>query len=172
MLWHTCPKWLWLLSRNVDSNLLKTHPILLIWLPLTTTSSQKLKRSLVVIILPDMKEGNVLFNDAFNTFFLMVIWHWNDDMNAVDHFLMDQNGIFYTEAIHLLHDRWIKYVNIRGQYVENDCIWFSETDLFYLRTHIYQYPSYIVREQRMLLLKRWVLNTDNYQNRCVHFSLF
>ena len=46
--------WQWLLSRNVDSNLLKTHPNLLIWLPLTTTSSRKWKRSSVVIILPQM----------------------------------------------------------------------------------------------------------------------
>ena len=37
---HTCPQWPWLLSRNVNSNLSKTHPILLIWLPLTTTSSR------------------------------------------------------------------------------------------------------------------------------------
>ena len=37
---------------HVDSNLLNTHPILVIWLPLTTTSSLKLKRSSVVIILP------------------------------------------------------------------------------------------------------------------------
>ena len=29
-----------------------------------------------------------------------------DVMNAVDHFLRDQNGIFYPEEIHLLHDRW------------------------------------------------------------------
>ena len=34
-------QWPWPLSRNVDSNLSKTHPILLIWLPLTTTSSRK-----------------------------------------------------------------------------------------------------------------------------------
>ena len=27
-------------------------------------------------------------------------------MNAVDHFLRDQNGAFYTEGIRLLHDRW------------------------------------------------------------------
>ena len=38
-----------LLSRNVDSNLSNTHPILLIWLPLTTTSSRKWKRSSVVM---------------------------------------------------------------------------------------------------------------------------
>ena len=35
------PHWPWMLSRNVDSILLKTHPILMIWLPLTTTSSRK-----------------------------------------------------------------------------------------------------------------------------------
>ena len=29
---HTGPQWPWLLSRNMDSNLSKTHPILLIWL--------------------------------------------------------------------------------------------------------------------------------------------
>ena len=51
--WHTHPQWPWLLSRNVDSNLANTHPILLIWLPLNTTSSPKLKIS-VVIILPEM----------------------------------------------------------------------------------------------------------------------
>ena len=35
----------------------------------------------------------------------------DDDMNAVAHFLRDQNGTFYTEGIHLLHDRWTKCVN-------------------------------------------------------------
>ena len=39
-------------------------------------------------------------------------------MNAVDHFLRDQNGTFYTEGIRLLHDRWTKCVNVGGDYVE------------------------------------------------------
>ena len=30
----------------------------------------------------------------------------DDVMNAVDHFLMDQNYAFYSEGTHLLHDRW------------------------------------------------------------------
>ena len=29
-------------------------------------------------------------------------------MNAVDHFLRDQNGAFYAEGIRLLHDHWTK----------------------------------------------------------------
>ena len=37
----THPQWQWLLPRNVDSNLSNTHPILVIWVPLTATSSQK-----------------------------------------------------------------------------------------------------------------------------------
>ena len=39
---------------------------------------------------------------------------YDDVMNAVDHFLRDQNGAFYTEGIRLLHDRWTKCVNIGG----------------------------------------------------------
>ena len=39
-------------------------------------------------------------------------------MNAVDHFPKDQNGTFYTEGIHLLHDRWTKCVIVGGDYVE------------------------------------------------------
>ena len=42
----------------------------------------------------------------------------DDVMNAVDHFLRDQNGAFYTEGIRLLHDRWTKCVNIGEDYVE------------------------------------------------------
>ena len=42
----------------------------------------------------------------------------DDAMNAVDHFLRDQNGAFYTEGIRLLHDCWTKCVNIGGDYVE------------------------------------------------------
>ena len=45
-----------------------------------------------------------------------------DGMNAVDHFLRDQNGVFFTERTRLLHDCWTKCVNVRGDYVENDCI--------------------------------------------------
>ena len=43
----------------------------------------------------------------------------DDVMNAVDHFMNDQNGTFYTEGINLLHDRWTKCVNIGGNCVEN-----------------------------------------------------
>ena len=42
----------------------------------------------------------------------------DDVMNAVDHFLRDQNGAFYTEGIRLLHDCWTKCVNVGGDYVE------------------------------------------------------
>ena len=43
----------------------------------------------------------------------------DDVMNAVDHFLRDQNGTFYTEGIlRLLHYRWTKCVNVGGDYVE------------------------------------------------------
>ena len=38
----------------------------------------------------------------------------DDVMNAVDHFLMYQNGAFYVEGILLLHDRWTKCVNVGG----------------------------------------------------------
>ena len=41
-----------------------------------------------------------------------------DVMNAVDHFLRALNGTFYTEGIHLLHDRWTKCVNVGEDYVE------------------------------------------------------
>ena len=41
----------------------------------------------------------------------------DDFMNAVDHFLRDQNGAFYTEGIHLLHDRWTVLIQ-EGDYVE------------------------------------------------------
>ena len=36
----------------------------------------------------------------------------DDVMNAVDHFLRDENGAFYTEGIRLLQDRWTKCVNV------------------------------------------------------------
>ena len=39
-------------------------------------------------------------------------------MNAVNHFLRDQNGAIYTEGTCLLHDRWTKCVNEGGDYVE------------------------------------------------------
>ena len=35
----------------------------------------------------------------------------DDVLNAVDHFLMDQNGTFY----HLLHDQWTKCINVIGE---------------------------------------------------------
>ena len=38
----------------------------------------------------------------------------DDVMNAVDHFLRDKNGTFYTEGIRLFHDRWT--VNVGGEY--------------------------------------------------------
>ena len=43
----------------------------------------------------------------------------DDVMNAVVHFLRDQNGAIYTEEILLLHDRWTKCVNVGGDYVKN-----------------------------------------------------
>ena len=42
----------------------------------------------------------------------------DDVMNAMGHFLRYQNGAFYTEGIHLFHDRWTKCVNVGGDYVE------------------------------------------------------
>ena len=75
-----------------------SHPqriILLIWLPLTTSSSQKWKRSSVVII-------------------LRKIYHL---MNAVDHFVRYQNDAFYTERVHLFHDRWTKCIKVEWDYV-------------------------------------------------------
>ena len=80
----------------MDSNLSKTHSILLIWLPLTTT------------IYPKMKKEFGGYHFATD----------DDVMNAVYHFLKDQNGAFYTEGIRLLHDRWAKCVNVGGIYVE------------------------------------------------------
>ena len=53
----------------------------------------------------------------------------DDVMYAVDLFLRDQNGAFYTEGICLLHDRWTKCVNIGG-----------ENDSFYLRPRTNQLP--------------------------------
>ena len=41
-----------------------------------------------------------------------------DVINAMDHFLRDQNGAFYTEGIHLFHDLWSKCVNVGGDYVD------------------------------------------------------
>ena len=79
-------------SDHVESNLLKTYPILLIWLSLT-----KIKKEL----------GGLNFGRG------------DDVMNAVDHFMKDQNGTFYTEGINLLHDRWTRCVNIGGNCVEN-----------------------------------------------------
>ena len=39
-------------------------------------------------------------------------------MNAVYHFLRDQIDDFHTEGIRLLHDRWTKFVNVGGDYVD------------------------------------------------------
>ena len=75
---HTRPQWPWLLSRNADSNLLKTHPILLTWLSdyyLLT----KMKKELC---------GHHFVTD-------------DDAMNAVYHFLRDLNDTIYTEGIRL-----------------------------------------------------------------------
>ena len=41
-----------------------------------------------------------------------------DVINAVDHFLRDQNGASYTEGIRLLHDHWTKCVNVGVDYAE------------------------------------------------------
>ena len=40
----------------------------------------------------------------------------DDVMNAVDQFLRDQVGAFYTEEIRLLSDCWTKCVNVGGDY--------------------------------------------------------
>ena len=77
------------LSRNVDTNLSNTHSIILIRLPLTTTSSRNSKMSSVVIILPEM-------------IILWMLW-----------------TTFYTEEIRLLHNRWTKCVNVGRNYFEN-----------------------------------------------------
>ena len=42
----------------------------------------------------------------------------DDVMNAVDHFLRDQNGAFSTEGIALLHDCWTKCVNVGWDYAD------------------------------------------------------
>ena len=42
----------------------------------------------------------------------------DDFMNDVVHFLMDQNGTFYTEGIRLLNDCWTKCANVAGDYDE------------------------------------------------------
>ena len=76
--------------------LVEDPPFLLIWLPLTTTFSWKLKKEL---------SGLHIARD-------------DDVMNDVDHFLRDQNGAFYKEGIRLLHDCWTKCVNVVGDYVE------------------------------------------------------
>ena len=50
---------------------------------------------------------------------MVIIFPGDDDvMNAVDNFLRDQNGVFYTEGIRLIHDRWTKCVNVGGDYAE------------------------------------------------------
>ena len=72
----TCPQWQWLLSTNVDSNFSKTHPIFLIWLPLTTISSWKWKRSLAVIILPEMMMLWMLWTTYWGT--KMALLHRRD----------------------------------------------------------------------------------------------
>ena len=82
-------------GHDCYSNLSKTHPIL-IWFSLTNTSSWKWKRSLVVIILPEM----------------MMLWMlWTT-------FWGTKTVPSYTEGIGLLHDRWTKWVNVGGDYVE------------------------------------------------------
>ena len=62
----------------------------------------------------------------------------DDDTNAVDHFLRDQNGTFYTEGIHLLHDHWTKHVNVGGTMLKTYCIWFST-----LGHRLINHPSYV-----------------------------
>ena len=42
----------------------------------------------------------------------------DDIMNAVDHFLRDQNGTSYTQGNRLLHAHWTKCVNVGEEYVE------------------------------------------------------
>ena len=46
-----------------------------------------------------------------------------DATNAVDHFLRDQNDVFYTEGICLLHNHWTKCDNVGGDYVEKLLHW-------------------------------------------------
>ena len=90
MLRHTRPQW-----PCCYSSLSKTNPILLIWLH-------------VYYLFPKMKMelgGHHFGKD-------------DEVLNAVNHFLRDQNGAFYTVGIRLLYDRWIKCVNVGGDYVE------------------------------------------------------
>ena len=94
MLLHTCSQWPWLLSRNVDSNLSKTHSILLA--PSDYYLYPQINKEL---------GGHHFARDD------------DDDMNAEDHFLRDQNDAFCTEGIRLLHDRWSKCVNVGRDYV-------------------------------------------------------
>ena len=48
-------------------------------------------------------------------------------MYAVDHFLRDQTGGFYSKGIRLLHGRWTKSINVGGDYVDK---LFSKTDSY------------------------------------------
>ena len=42
----------------------------------------------------------------------------DDVIQAVNHFLDTQDADFYKDGIRMLHDRWTKCVNLRGDYVE------------------------------------------------------
>ena len=60
----------------------------------------------------------------------------DDVMNAVNHFLRDQNDA--TEGNCLLHDRWTKCVNVGVDYGEQLLYLIFKTDSFYLRPWTYQ----------------------------------
>ena len=45
----------------------------------------------------------------------------DDVKNAIDHFLRDQNDTIYKEGIYLLHECWIKYVNVGGDPTQWQC---------------------------------------------------
>ena len=94
-----CMKW---------SNLSKTHPILLIWLPPTTTSSQKMQKEL----------GSHHFARD------------DDDMNALDHFLMDSNDAFYICRCICSITTGLSVLMYGRTMLKNGCIWFSKTDSF------------------------------------------
>ena len=94
-----CQRWPWLLSNNVDSSLSKTHSILLIWLPLITSSSLKWKTKKL--------GGNNFARDQHV-------------VNAVHHFPRSEDPNW-----RFLHRRdpsapWpFKCLNVGGDYIEN-----------------------------------------------------
>ena len=55
-------------------------------------------------------------------------------------YLEDQDSSFYEEAIYKLHDRWNKYVNLQGDYVEKQVYQFDLGIFLRFRPRIFQSP--------------------------------